>query len=330
MNTSLRRAIARSPFGLARRVASPRSAIAPAVACCVLVGTSIAWAAFAPPVKMSNAGDSISQGFGANGMPWDHPNRSWAQGSGGYVGSMYERWGWWYASGFAQQPESVTGAEMVGGSDSFPAQAARICAQSPRPNRVEVLLGGNDVCNRAASGSGDATENLYSTETWRGAIQAGLDQLAECLPEGSVVQLLSMPRVDWLYEAGHDKSWWCHGVIWPAANVCRIVTAEGDPGRRDQLGAAIDSYNDVIRDETQAYDTNANGRNSRGVRFSTDWKGSMAQGHWRDSVGTYVFGSGDINGVDCFHPNTGGQAKLACAAWASHPDGWGSVADCLD
>lgn len=45
---------------------------------------------------------------------------------------------------------------------------------------------------------------------------------------------------------------------------------------------------------------------------------------------TYIFGASDINGVDCFHPNTGGQAKLACTAWATHPDGSGNVADCLE
>lgn len=292
-------------------------------------GGGIAWAAWTAPARLSNAGDSISQGFGANGLPWDHPSRSWVQGESGW-GSMFERWSFWYGSGFAQSPESVTGAEMVGGGDSFAAQASRICAQSPRPNRVEVLLGGNDVCNRARSSSADAAANLYSTTTWRNGIRAGLDQLAACLPEGATVQVLSMPRVDWLYEAGHAKSGWCSGVIWPAAGVCRVVTAEDDPYRRDQLGWAIDGYNEVIRQEVAAYDANANGKNGRGVRFVTDWKGSMGEGHWRDSIGTYIFGAGDINGVDCFHPNNDGQAKLACAAWATHPDGGGSVAGCLD
>ena len=34
-----------------------------------------------PPTKQSNAGDSISQGFGANGWPGDHPDLSWVQGT---------------------------------------------------------------------------------------------------------------------------------------------------------------------------------------------------------------------------------------------------------
>lgn len=304
--------------------------LAPGMGLLVLLAGGIALAGGSPPLKLANAGDSISQGFGANAMPWDHPSRSWVQGTNDDVGSMFDRWSWWYSSSFAQQPESVTGAEMVGGEDSFPAQASRICAQSPRPNRVEVLLGGNDVCNRAASSSGDAAANLYGLDTWRAAIDAGLDQLSDCLPEGAVVQVLSMPRVDWLYEAGHDKSWWCSGVIWPAASVCRVVTNEDDPARRRQIGAAVDRYNDVIREEVGAYDSDSNGRNPRKIRFATDWTGSIDEGRANTSLGTYIFGAGDINGVDCFHPNTGGQAKLACTAWATHPDGSGDLAGCLE
>ena len=42
-----------------------------------------------------------------------------------------------------------------------------------------------------------------------------------------------------LYEAGHDKGFWCTSVIWPVAGICRIVTAEDDAGRRQQIGARI-------------------------------------------------------------------------------------------
>ncbi|MBW3629526.1 MAG: DUF1311 domain-containing protein, partial [Gemmatimonadetes bacterium] len=57
-----------------------------------------------------------------------------------------------------QEPESVSGAEMVGGADNFAAQAARICRQAVRPDHVSVLLGGNDddprpIATRTADGS---------------------------------------------------------------------------------------------------------------------------------------------------------------------------------
>jgi lysophospholipase L1-like esterase len=301
----------------------------PAIALGSLLFVSSATAdEWTPPAKQSNAGDSISQGFGANGWPGDHPDLSWAQGSDDRVDSTASRTAATYA-GFTQEPESVTGAEMVGGNDNFAAQASRICEQSPLPVRVRVLLGGNDVCNRPRSSSGNAAANLYSIDTWTNAIRAGLDQLAACLPPKSVVQLLSMPRVDGLYDAGKAKSLWCSWGVWPLAGVCRIVTAETNAGKRAQIGERIDRYNDALASEVQAYATNANGRNGRGVGFITDWVGSTAAGQQNTSVGTFRFGANDINGVDCFHPNIGGQARIACLAWAKSPDGVGPFSGCF-
>lgn len=270
----------------------------------------------ASPTKQSNAGDSMSQAFGANGVPWDHPDLSWVQGTSRDVNSVFSRYGD-MAPGYSQEPESVTGAELVGGGDNFPAQAARICSQAVRPTRVSVLLGSNDVCNRPRSSSWDATANLYSIETWVDALRAGLDQLASCLPNGAVVQVMSIPRLDFLYDAGHDKSLWCYIGVWPMAGVCRIVTGERNAGRRAQIGARVDAYNHATADEVAAYDTNANGRNPRGLYFMTDWKGSIAEGQSETSIGTYRFTADDINGVDCFHPNTWGQSKIACLGWAT-------------
>ena len=60
-----------------------------------------------------------------------------------------------------------------------------------------------------------------------------------------------------------------------------------------------------------------------------DWVGSIATGHANTSVGTYRFTEYDINGVDCFHPNVDGQARIACLAWAKSPDGAGPSAGCF-
>lgn len=284
--------------------------------------------AWAPATKLANAGDSISQGFAANGNPSDHPELSWVQGTDARISSLFTRYATTDAA-FEREPESVSGAEMVSGHDNFAAQASRICAQQVLPTRVEVLLGGNDVCNRARSSSADAAANMYSVGTWRQALRAGLDQLAACLPPGAVVQVLSMPRVDYLYEAGHAKSWWCGAGVWPMANVCRVVTAETDAFRRRQIGARIDLYNAVLAAEVEAYASNANGMNERGVGFMTDWQGSLDEGHAGTSVGTFRISGDDINSLDCFHPNVGCQARFACVAWATGPDGNGSASACL-
>lgn len=283
---------------------------------------------YTPLTKQSNIGDSISQGFGANGFPGDHPRLSWAQGTDDGVRSVYERQTVLYA-GFDQEPESVTGAELIGGDDNFPAQASRVCAQDRVPDQVFVLLGGNDVCNRGRSNNSNATANMYSNDTWRAYLRAGIDQLVSCMPTHGVVQVMSMPRVDYLYEAGRDKSLWCSWGIWPIAGVCRIVTAEGNATRRAQIGARIDAYNDIIREEVAAYGANTNRKNSQGLRFVTDWVGSIASGQRNTSVGTFRFSANDINGVDCFHPNVGGQAKLACLGWAVNPGGDGDRASCF-
>jgi hypothetical protein len=157
-------------------------------------------------------------------------------------------------------------------------------------------------------------------ETFLNAFRAGVDQLVGCLPPKSVVQVLSFPRVDKVYDAGHAKSAWCYLGVWPLAGVCRVVTAEPDDARRAQIGDAVDTFNAALAAEVSAYATNANGKNPGGMGFFSDWAGSIASGHEDTSVGTYVFTKDDINGVDCFHPNVGGQARLACLAWSKSPD----------
>jgi lysophospholipase L1-like esterase len=291
--------------------------------------TGLAGLAFAAPTKLSNVGDSISQGFGANGWPGDHPDLSFVRGTDSGVNSVFSRY---QASdpAIGQEPESVSGAEMVGGGDSFAAQASRICSQGVKPDHVTVMLGGNDVCNRDRSDTDDATANMYSIDTWLNGLRAGLDQLATCLPAGATVHVLSVPRVDFLYEAGHDKGFWCTDVIWPVAGICRIVTAEDDAGRRQQIGARVNEYNVATTAELAVYDGNQNGKNPNGLRFVGDWEGSIEEGGENTSVGAYAFGDGDINDVDCFHPNTSAQGKLACTAWSSNPDGSGEPTACLE
>lgn len=296
---------------------------------CVVAALLLAGVARAElPTKQSNIGDSMSQGAGADGWPGDYPELSWVQGTTGRVYSVFMRYQELVPS-FTQQPESVSGAEMVAGSNNIAAQAARVCAQEEKPQHVSVLLGSNDVCNRPRSSSADAAANLYSLDTWVNALRAGLDQLAACLPPGATVHVLSFPRVDFLYNAGYAKGLWCPYAVWPTVGICRIVTAEKSGSRRAQIGARINEYNEATRVEVERYKANVDGRNPRGVRFVADWQGSIEDGYSNTSVGTFVFGAGDINGTDCFHPSVQAQRKLACVAWASNPNGAGAVGECF-
>lgn len=277
-------------------------------------------AADAQPRKLAGIGDSISQGFSANGLPGDHPDQAFGQGTDSTVSSLYSRYLAKFP-GFTKEFVSVTGAEMVGGTNSAAAQAQRICMQTTKPDHVYILLGGNDVCNRASNAT-DAVANMYSVMTYRNALKAALDTLAGCLASGSQVLVLSMPRVDFLYDAGNAKNSITCNSVWFLASVCRIVTGESNATRRAQIGARVDLYNAGLREEVRAADVR---HSARGIRFLTDWQGPMSS-RPATSVGTYRFTKDDISLDDCFHPyyNTG-QKRLACAAWEASE--YGSLAN---
>lgn len=272
----------------------------------------------ADPAKLSGIGDSISQGWGANNWPGEHPEYGFGQGTDAKVNSLYLRY---KAKNAAMTKEFVSesGAEMVGGKNNAAGQAARICAMAQKPNRVVLELGGNDVCSRDKGSSSDATSNLYSVTTYRNALKAALDLLGGCLPSGSQVQVLSMPRVDFLYEAGNARNVLTCNLVWSTAGVCRVVTGESSATRRAAIGARVDQYNEGLRAEVDAAATKYSGK----VSFITDWRGSATA---NSSVGTYHFGKDDIDGFDCFHPaKDTGQRKLACAAWEAAE--YGSLAN---
>jgi len=271
-------------------------------------------------------GDSIMQGFDASvgSGVGDQPSFSFAQGTDAGVNSVYSRY---LARGLpagAKDFASKTGAEMVNDALS---QAQAICAMATKPDRIVLLLGGNDVCGRGT------VANLYPVATFRSALKAALDALAApaCgLRAGSWVHVLSMPRVDQLRAAGLAKDAasgtnWCQ-TIYTKVNFCTIVTRETNQAVLVQIGQAIDAYNAGLAQEVAAADAAHGGL--AGVHFTTDWKGPMATNPGT-SVGSYTFGAGDVSDVDCFHPSTTGQRRLACIAWETWEHGTGNVAACL-
>lgn len=286
----------------------PRVVLGAALTAAALLAAPAAHAA--DPQKLAGIGDSISQGFSANNWPGDHVTYAFGQGTDTGVNSLYLRFKAKFP-GFTKEFVTVSGAEMVGGSNNAAAQASRICAQASRPNRVVLELGGNDVCNRSSGSATDAASNLYSVTTYRNALKAALDLLGGCLPSGAEVLVLSMPRVDYLYEAGNAKNAFLCNTVWSLAGVCSVVTGESDAGRRRQMGTRVDGYNDGIHAEVDG----ANLRYPGKVHFASDWQGALGTNP-NSSVGSYKFSASDINSADCFHPyKDTGQKKLACAAW---------------
>jgi len=290
------------------------------------------------PVRMAVAGDSITRGFGASctcnlgfqcllecgfgGV--EQPQHSWFNGSSSQVFALLDRYRVFNPAIAANSGAAESGARMRGGSDSFQIQAGRILAQSPNPDLVVVLLGGNDICSRDCATPGACASPLFSDTEWRDAIGLGLAPLAASLPEGATVYLGSVPRVQDLYAAGLAKQDLENDVdcelVWSAAEICRIVTDETDNNEETQafrLAAIAERqrrYNEILRDEAVAYDSNANGLNPRGIRVVAEYTDESTP-----SVGTLVFGRDEINGSDCFHPSLAGQNALAELLWERSP-----------
>jgi lysophospholipase L1-like esterase len=275
-----------------------------------------------PPIgKLSGIGDSIMQGVDADpGSFGEQEQYSFAQGTDPAVNSLFTRYG-----SPAQEFVSVSGAEMIGGQHSAVAQAQVICAQTVKPDRIVILLGGNDVCNSAG------VDYLPSAVEFGEALRSALDTLGgpDCgLPTGASVHVLSMMRVNLLKAAGLAKdaaagNTYCQ-ALWQlaAGQICGIVTLYSDEAALGRIQTRIDEYNQEVAAEMSAADL-IYGTEGR-VHFSTDWKGTTAN----TSIGTFTFGADDLSSTDCFHPSVEGQRKLACAAWESW-EGTGDVSACL-
>ena len=251
--------------------------------------------ALADPAKLAGIGDSISQGFAANNFPGDHADMAFGQGSDREVNSLYLRYKARFPA-FAKEFVSVSGAEMVGGSNNAAAQASRICRQTRKPDRVVIELGGNDVCNRSKGSASDAASNLYSVTTYRNALKAALDTLGGCLPTGAQVLVLSMPRVDFLYKpatpGARFRATPCGA--WPAS-------AASSPAREMPAAAARSAL--ASTSTTTACDRKCRRRRATTAARSVRHRLAGTAGQQpQNSVGAYAFGKDDIDSLDCFHP----------------------------
>jgi hypothetical protein len=301
-----------------------------------------------PPPPVSNiqntaaAGDSITMAFAADctGNVWwwdllclvggDQPHHSWFDGDSSNVNSIHDRYKALDVSITANKDAAMTGAEMSGdlsqGTEpNFAEQAANIVAQSPTPDHVEVILGGNDICNRNCTDPANCDNPLYSDGHWRNAVRDGLDTLVAGLPEGSTVQLGSVPRVQNLRQAGLDKQAGVYGIacesMWSSYDVCQIVTAGGtyngetSAQRIAAVSATQQSYNAILAEEAAAYNSNSIGQNPRGIEVVSEYVDENTS-----SAGTFEFTADNIDGGDCFHPNVSTQSTIADFMWNANND----------
>ncbi len=249
----------------------------------------------------------------------DYPWLSWSTGDEPDVFSLAQPLA--EALGLSSPPMGATVAMTGARWRDFADAARRVCELAPKPAVVTVLLGAADVCDAATLTQAPAPTVVISE------LSEGLDLLTRCLPAGSTIRWFSMPRVDLVYDVGQEKvrapcadeqDVSCLDA-WAELGVCPLVTQGADPSVRAALGSKIDALNQGLSDEVTRYQTQAGGRNPNGVALTTDWTGSIGAGRADTSVGTWRPGVCDLNPVDCFHPSTAGQNRLACLAFAQDP-----------
>ena len=289
------------------------------------------------PSKATAAGDSITMGFAAdckgNVLFWelacllggDQPEHSWFDGDSSSVDSVHDKYKRIDSSIAANKSAAQSGSEMRGGGNNFVAQAQKIVAQSTVADHVEVVLGGNDICNRDCTDPANCGDPLYTESQWRDAVRNGLNILVDQLPLGTTVYFSGVPRVHDLRAAGiakQNSSWKiaCEAV-WNTFGICSIATkgsglnGESLSQRLSAIGDMQRRYNEIIRDEAIAYNANSNGRNPRGIEVIADYVNESTL-----STGTFSFSKDDIDGADCFHPSLKGQNTVADLMWNANTD----------
>lgn len=289
------------------------------------------------PANITAAGDSITMAFAANCtgntsffdllclLGGDQPRRSWFDGNRREVDSVHDKYKRLDPAILANKDAAESGSEMRGGSNNFVAQASSIVAQTNTPDHVEVLLGGNDICSRDCTDPANCGDPLYTESQWRGAVRAGLDILMNGLPQGSTVYFGSVPRVQDLRAAGLAKQASTSRVncesVWNTFDICTIATSgsslngENAAQRLAAVANVQRRYNEILVEESAAYNSNSNGRNPRGIEVVADYVDENTA-----STGTFQFGQDDIDGGDCFHPSVQGQNIIADLMWNSNPD----------
>ena len=301
-------------------------------------------ASYTPPQldvnKIAGIGDSITMAFGADctGNVWlwdlacllagDQPEHSWFDGWSSSVDSVHDKYKAIKSSISANKHAAESGAEMLGIGNSnrnFLDQANVVVSQSPTPDHVEVFLGGNDICNRDCTDAANCGNPLYTESEWRGAVQDGMDVLVGGMPDGGTVLLGSVPRVQNLRAAGVNKETGFFAIncqsAWATYGICRIVTNSGTHNgesmatRHNAIEAAQQLYNEVLREEAEAYNSNSNGKNPRGIEVISEYVDEFTP-----SAGTFEFTQEHINGADCFHPNVPTHSTVADLVWSANTD----------
>jgi lysophospholipase L1-like esterase len=253
------------------------------------------------PSLLGAIGDSYSQAYSVSPkLLRDHPAHSWVVGTatGDGVDSLVERF-----EALGATPRVVDAATSGRKMKDATRQANAIAAAAAKlkPGQTAYVtfeLGTNDLCD-------DPKTDLAS---YRAQLDTSMSILADSLPTGSRILMLSVPDFRHLREITQADST-ARATLAKFENSRRCAPFLGDdsPATLSEAGHILDGYNASLKSACDLIE--------RSGRLACTY--SEARLSARD------FLIADLSTVDYFHPSLTGQAKLADAAWAA--DIWAAL-----
>jgi len=171
---------------------------------------------------------------------------------------------------------------------------SRKTVNKPFPDYVTLMIGPNDAC-------ADSTDQMVDTNTYYSNVSKVIDEMLARSPDTKIV-VGSIPNIETLRGVAKDaRLYWglsC-GELWEKVKLCPTLTTLSDPYQRAIVAARIQDYNSAL---AQIVETRRADFGDR-IRFATQ---------------TYkeVFTADELS-VDCFHPNSHGQDRIANATWSA-------------
>ncbi|MFV2021340.1 SGNH/GDSL hydrolase family protein [Micromonospora sp. LOL_023] len=239
------------------------------------------------PSSMAALGDSITAGYGSCLVLTTCHRNSWSTGDGFRVESLYRR-------------ISDVNEAMSGQGHNFAVPGARAAALADQAASavdvsaayVTVLVGANDACRATP-------QEMTPVATFRDDVDRALWVLRDGLPQAEIL-VLSIPDLYRLWELGHDEQRVVR--VWDRG-VCPSMLADAgstDPAaaqRRSSVRERVVAYNAELADACRAYGNRC--RYDDGAVYGTE------------------FTLDQLNPLDYFHPDAGGQDMLAELAYAA-------------
>lgn len=233
------------------------------------------------PVVVAALGDSITQGYASNGLPWNHPSTSWSTGSDTRVDSHARR-----LTQAGYQVTSVNAAVSGSASADLASQARSAARQ--RAAYVTVLVGANDICGSKSTAAMPSPS----------AYEANVRQALDALGPKSTVMLVSIPSLKGLYGTGKGVA--TVRLRWKVAGICPVMladplsTSKDAKSRRATVEKRVRAYNARLSDLADERD---NVFYDNGAVYSTHVTLS------------------DLSVLDRFHPSVRGQDRIADTTW---------------